>query len=115
MRRPVIAMPLLSEIPWQPARPKRRRATWAIAVAAGFIVVLALFSRGILPEPEARLPKPSAVTSTSKIEPRARDAPAPGAKSNEQQPVRDGNSWHPPADNAPSTYDGLRRELLEGH
>ena len=107
-------MPLLSEIPWQPARLKRRWAAWAIAVAVGFLVVLALFSRGILPEPEVRLPQPSAVTSASKIEPKPRDAPAPSAKSNEQPPVEDGNSWQPAADNAPSRYDGLRRELLEG-
>ena len=106
-------MPLLSEIPWQPARPKRRWAAWAIAVAVGFLVVLALFSRGILPEPEARLPKPSAVTSASKIEPTPRETTAP-AKSNEQPPVEDGNSWQPAADNAPSRYDGLRQELLEG-
>ena len=96
-------MPLLSEIPRQPARPRRRWGLWATVVAAGFIMVLALFSRGVLPEPEVHSAEPSVVTSTSKIEPRPRDAPAPIAKSNEPPPVR-----------APSTYDGLRRELLEG-
>ncbi len=44
---PVIAMPLLSEIPWQPVRPKRRWAPWAIVVATGSIGVLALFSRRV--------------------------------------------------------------------
>ena len=100
VRWPVTAMPLLSENSLATGAPQaqmgsmgHRRRCW---VHRG----LALFSRGVLPEPEVRLPKPSAVTSTSKIEPRPRDAPAPIAKSNEQPPVRDGNSWQPPADNA---------------
>ena len=96
-------MPLLSEIPWKPARPERKWGRWAIVVAAGFIMVLALFSRGVLPEPEVQQAKPSAVMSTSEIERRPLEAAAPIAKSSEPPPVRE-----------PSRYDGLRRELLEG-
>ena len=104
-------MPLLSEIPWQPARPKRRWAPWAIVLAAVFIGALALFSRGVLPEPEVRLAKPSAVTTTSTIDPGPRDASPQIATPDERPPVRDSHSGRFPAA-GPSTYDGLRQELL---
>jgi len=104
-------MPLLSEIPWQPVRPKRRWAAWAIAVVAGSIGVLALFSRGVLPEPEVRLAKPSIVTSTGQVEPAPREAPTRVTKPDEQPPVL--QSETEPFPPAPSPYDGLRRELLD--
>jgi hypothetical protein len=102
-------MPLLSEIPWQPVRPKRRWAAWAIAVVAGSMGVLALVSRGVLPEPEVRLAKPSTVTSTGQVEPR--EAPTRVTKPDEQPPVLKSEPERFPR--APSAYDGLRRELLD--
>ena len=107
-------MPRLSEIPWQPARPKRRWAPWVIVIAAGFMV-LALFSGGVLPEPEVPSEPVSgglakAVTSTEKID---RIVPAPMASPSAKQEAapRAPSSQRPAGE--PSTYEGLRRELLD--